>query len=90
MQTSGFELLLLLLLKCGGLIQTKSALPCSPSVGWQELALGQQPFRVSAILCFSVIPVNHGIVSSYPRKHSLQTNFWGHVTIENYWGLKPF
>lgn len=29
-------------------------------------------------------------LSSYPRKHSLQTNFRARVTIENYWGLKPF
>lgn len=42
MQTSGFELLLLLL-KPGGLTQITSALPCSPFVGWQELALDSSP-----------------------------------------------
>lgn len=60
MHTSGFELLLLL--KRGGPTQMRSALPCSPSLGWQKLPLGQQPFRVSPFLCFPVIPVNHGIV----------------------------
>ena len=48
-------------------------------------------FRVSPSLCFSGILVNHGIVPSYPGRHSLQTNFGAHVTTENRtWVLKPF